>query len=111
VVVLPPAVWQAVTAVRRRAPEREALGFVIAWAVTLLACLGIAQEQRLRYYLPLVPPVALLIGWWAARIAGGERAERRMPWRVYTAAAAVLALAIRNSRATTGPLRRSQSDL
>lgn len=93
VVVLPPAVWQAVTAVRRRAPEREALGFVIAWAVMLLACVGIAEQQRLRYYLPLVPPVALLIGWWAARIAGGERAERPMPWRVYAAVAAVLSLA------------------
>jgi 4-amino-4-deoxy-L-arabinose transferase-like glycosyltransferase len=93
VFVLPPAVWQAVTAVRRRAPEREALGFVIAWAVTLLACVSIAEQQRLRYYLPLVPPAALLIGWWAAHIAGGERGERRMPWRVYAAAAAVLSLA------------------
>jgi 4-amino-4-deoxy-L-arabinose transferase-like glycosyltransferase len=93
VLVLPPAVWQAVAAVRRRASERETLRFVIAWAVTLLACVGIVHQQRLRYYLPLVPPVALLIGWWAARRAGGERAERRMPWRVYAAAAAVLALA------------------
>lgn len=93
VFVLPPAVWQAVTAVRRRAPEREALGFVIVWAVTLLACLGIVEQQRLRYYLPLVPPAALLIGWWAARIVSAEPAERRMPWRVYAAAAAVLSLA------------------
>jgi 4-amino-4-deoxy-L-arabinose transferase-like glycosyltransferase len=93
VFVLPPAVWQAVTAVRRHAPEREALGFVLAWAVTLLACLGIVEQQRLRYYLPLVPPVALLIGWWAVRITSGERAERRMPWRVYAAVAAVLSLA------------------
>ena len=93
VLVLPPAVWQAVTAVRRRAPEREALGFVIAWAATLLACVGIAEQQRLRYYLPLVPPAALLIGWWAARIASEERAERRMPWRVYAGIAAVLSLA------------------
>ena len=92
VFVLPPAVWQAVTAVRRRAPERETLGFVIAWGVTLLACVGIAEQQRLRYYLPLVPPAALLIGWWAARIAGGEHAERRMPWRVYAGIAAVLSL-------------------
>ena len=93
VFVLPPAVWQAVMAVRRHDPEREALGFVIAWAAALLACIGIAEQQRLRYYLPLVPPAALLIGWWAARIAGGERAERRMPWRVYAAAAALLSVA------------------
>ena len=93
VFVLPPALWQAVTAVRRRAPEREALGFVIAWAATLLVCVGIAEQQRLRYYLPLVPPAALLIGWWAARIASGERAERRMPWRVYAGIAAALSLA------------------
>lgn len=94
VFVLPPAIWQAVTAVRRRAPEREALGFVIAWAVTVLACVGIAQQQRLRYYLPLVAPAALLIGWWAARIAGVERAERRMPWSVYAGVVAVLSLAM-----------------
>jgi 4-amino-4-deoxy-L-arabinose transferase-like glycosyltransferase len=93
VFVLPPAVWQAVMAVRRRTPERETLGLVIAWAATLLVCIGIAEQQRLRYYLPLVPPAALLIGWWAARIAGGERAERRMPWRVYAGIAAVLSLA------------------
>jgi len=93
VLVLPPAVWQAVTAVRRRAPEREALGLTIAWAVTLLACVGIAEQQRLRYYLPLVPPAALLIGWWAARTASKERAEHRMSWRAYAGIAAVLSLA------------------
>ncbi len=93
VLVLPPVVWQAVTAVRRRAPEAEALGFVIVWAVTLLACVGITEQQRLRYYLPLIPPAALLIGWWAARIAGDVRAERRMPWSVYAGVAAVLSLA------------------
>jgi 4-amino-4-deoxy-L-arabinose transferase-like glycosyltransferase len=93
VFVLPPAVWQAVAAVRRRAPEREALAFVIAWAATLLACVGISEQQRLRYYLPLVPPASLLIGWWAARIASGERAERRIPWRGYAGIAAGLSLA------------------
>jgi 4-amino-4-deoxy-L-arabinose transferase-like glycosyltransferase len=93
VLVLPPVAWQATMAVRRRAPDRDTLGFVVAWALALLVCLGISEQQRLRYYLPLVPPVALLIGWWAARGLGEGRAERRVPWGVYVAAAAVIALA------------------
>ena len=93
VLVLPAAVWQGVAAMRRRAPEREALGFVLVWGLALLIGLGVAEQQRLRYYLPVVPPVALIIGWWAARLTGGEREERGVPWRVYAAIAVVLCLA------------------
>jgi len=88
VLVSPLAVWQAVKALRARAEEREALVFVLAWSAALLLCLGISEQQRLRYYLPLISPMALLIGWWAT--SGAARA--RMPWAVYAAVAAVLAL-------------------
>jgi 4-amino-4-deoxy-L-arabinose transferase-like glycosyltransferase len=93
VLVLPLIAWQAAMAIRRRAPGRDGLGFVIAWALALLVCLGISEQQRLRYYLPLVPPVALLVGWWAGRRLDDARAERRVPWGVYAVAALVIALA------------------
>jgi 4-amino-4-deoxy-L-arabinose transferase-like glycosyltransferase len=91
VLVIPLAAWQAVTAMRRRGADRDALGFVLVWALALLAGLGIAEQQRLRYYLPLAPPVALIIGWWAARTLGGDQVEARIPWRVYGVVALVSA--------------------
>ena len=92
VLVSPLAVWHAVKALRARAPERDALVFVLVWAGALLLCLGISEQQRLRYYLPLVSPMALLIGWWGAGALENRAATGRMPWGVYAAAAAVLAL-------------------
>src|SRR5262245_23869479 len=93
VLVIPLAVWHAARALRRRTPDRDALGFVLVWALSVLASVGIIQQQRLRYYLPLVPPAALLVGWWGAYTLGAEPGERRMPWRVYAIVTGVVALA------------------
>jgi 4-amino-4-deoxy-L-arabinose transferase-like glycosyltransferase len=101
VLVIPLAGWRAVTAMRQRGADRDALGFVVVWALALLACLGISEQQRLRYYLPLVPPVALILGWWAARALGGDHAGPRIPWRVY----AVVALVIAGATATAALVR------
>ncbi len=73
--VLPLVGWLAVKAVRRRTSDGDALVFVFAWALALLVCVGVVQQQRLRYYLPLVPPVALLIGWWGARAVSEARTK------------------------------------
>jgi 4-amino-4-deoxy-L-arabinose transferase-like glycosyltransferase len=91
--VVPLAAWQAVRAVRQRCPERDALLFVFVWAGALLLCLGISEQQRLRYYLPLIPPAALVLGWWGARATAVGQAGERLPWRLYAVAAAVVALA------------------
>jgi 4-amino-4-deoxy-L-arabinose transferase-like glycosyltransferase len=90
--VAPLAAWQAVRAIRQARPERRALVFLFVWAGVLLLFLGVSEQQRLRYYLPLVPPAALALGWWGAR-ATSVADERRLPWRVYAVAAAVVALA------------------
>lgn len=92
VLVLPLVAWRAVVAIRQRAPERDALLFVAVWTIALLACLGIVQQQRLRYYLPLVAPLSLLIGWWGARAASRAMAGPRIPWWVYGVAGGVVAL-------------------
>jgi len=90
ILAVPLVVWRALRALRQRGQEREALVFLLVWSGALLFCLGISEQQRLRYYLPLIPPMALLIGWWGA--GAGGRAEGRVPWRVYAAVALVLAL-------------------
>jgi 4-amino-4-deoxy-L-arabinose transferase-like glycosyltransferase len=91
VLVAPLAVWQALRAVRERRRDRDALVFLLAWTGALVACLAISEQQRLRYYLPLISPVALLVGWWAA--AEPSPASRGLPWRVYGALAVVLGIA------------------
>ena len=93
VLVLPLAAWRAAIAIKRREPERTALAFVIVWSLVLLVCLGISEQQRLRYYLPIVSPAALLIGWWGARAVGRAVDDTRVPWRVYAVVGLVLALA------------------
>jgi hypothetical protein len=92
VLVVPLVAWRVVRAVRAGDRDRDALVFVMAWAGALLLCLGISEQQRLRYYVPLIPPVALGIGWWVARAAAGSRGEPRVPWRVYGVVGAVLAV-------------------
>jgi 4-amino-4-deoxy-L-arabinose transferase-like glycosyltransferase len=91
VLVAPLAIWQAARVIRERGPDREPLLFLLVWAGAMLACLAISEQQRLRYYLPLISPVALLVGWWAALEGSDERTG--VPWRVYGALAVVLGIA------------------
>src|SRR5215510_1978274 len=83
VLLVPVAVWRAAAVIREGRDDREALVFVLVWAGALLCCLGISDQQRLRYYLPVIPPAALLIGWWGARAGQAARAGNRLPWRAY----------------------------
>src|SRR5262249_60771706 len=72
--------------------DRDPLPSALVWAGPLLVCLGIAEHQRLRYSLPLVPPLAVLIGWWGARAAAASRADGGVPWKLYAGLAGVLAV-------------------
>ncbi len=93
VLVLPTVLWQAVRFLRGRGVERDAVHVLVLWSVVLLGCVGISEQQRLRYYVPLVPPVSLLIGWWCAGAVVGRRPVAHVPWRIYGVAAALVALA------------------
>lgn len=41
---------------------------VLVWSGTLFVFLALSAQQRMRYYLPLAPPVALLIAAWYSRL-------------------------------------------
>ncbi|OLC36126.1 MAG: hypothetical protein AUH81_08495 [Candidatus Rokubacteria bacterium 13_1_40CM_4_69_5] len=89
-VIGPAALVGAVRAARSSDPAREGVTFALVWAGLTLALVAISHEQRFRYYLPLVPPVALLLGWWLARAI----AARRSAGRVFGVGWALSALAL-----------------
>jgi 4-amino-4-deoxy-L-arabinose transferase-like glycosyltransferase len=93
VLVLPVAVWHAARAIREGRSGRDALAFLIVWATALAACLGVSEQQRLRYYLPVIAPGALLVGWWIASVAEHRRATGGVPWRLYGVLGLVLGAA------------------
>lgn len=97
VLVLPLVVAQALRVTRGRGTERDHVVLLLVWTLVTLALVGLSHQQRMRYYLPLAPPVALLIGWWYAGAVVKHRPEQRVPWRLYATvggSAAVLALAV-----------------
>ena len=60
--ILPAALW---TTSRRADPDRgRRLRLLLLWLVVMFAFLAVSSQQRIRYYLPLCPPVALLIAAW-----------------------------------------------
>jgi 4-amino-4-deoxy-L-arabinose transferase-like glycosyltransferase len=91
VLVVPAVFWHAARFLRGRGGERDAVYVLVVWSAVVLGCVAISEQQRLRYYVPLVPPVALLVGWWCA--AGERRAIAQIPWRIYGVAAGGVALA------------------
>ncbi len=86
---VPLALTQAWRARSARAPERDALALLLVWLTVVFALVAVSYQQRLRYYLPLVPPATLLVGWWVETVVR-RRGIGRMPWRLYAVAAAVL---------------------
>jgi 4-amino-4-deoxy-L-arabinose transferase-like glycosyltransferase len=93
VLVGPVVIWQAARRLRRDGPERDAVEVLLVWSAVALGCVAISEQQRLRYYLPLLPPAALLVGWWVATAATREAGRASIPWRMYALAAGALALA------------------
>lgn len=91
VVVLPFAARRALRELRARRPEHAALGLVLVWALVVLVLVGLSSQQRLRYYLPMVPPAALLVGWWVGAWMNSHReAAAERGWRGVVVRAAVV---------------------
>jgi 4-amino-4-deoxy-L-arabinose transferase-like glycosyltransferase len=71
-VLLPGALWAAA----RPSGSASARGTRVSlvWLVVMFALIAIGHQQRMRYYLPLCPPAALLIAGWYERLAARSRA-------------------------------------
>jgi hypothetical protein len=82
----------AAHALRDRAADSAAVRFLVLWSGVLFGLVALSRQQRFRYYLPLLPPLAMLVAWWWAALLAG-RAARRVPWKTYGAIALVLAAA------------------
>jgi len=92
VIVVPLVVVEAVRLLRRRGAERDAVFLLIVTLGTIFVVIALSQQQRFRYYLPLVPATALLTGWWAESALHG-RVALRIPWRVCAVVGVLLAAA------------------
>ena len=67
VLLLPLGIWAAL-----REPDpgvARSLRLPLVWLVTAFVLIAISERQRWRYYLPLVPPAALLVGSWYHRLS------------------------------------------
>ncbi len=60
--LLPFAGWAAMRAAEPERARRTQL--LLVWLGAVFVLVAVSQEQRTRYYLPLCPPAALLIGAW-----------------------------------------------
>jgi 4-amino-4-deoxy-L-arabinose transferase-like glycosyltransferase len=47
----------------------------LVWLATVFATMAMSAQQRQRYYIPLCPAAALLIGWWYSTLAWRWRAR------------------------------------
>ncbi len=92
VLVLPIALVEAVRLVRRRGAERDAIVLLVVALAAMLVVIALSQQQRFRYYLPLVAPASLLLGWWAEGVLS-RRIVLKIPWRVSAAGAVLLVAA------------------
>jgi 4-amino-4-deoxy-L-arabinose transferase-like glycosyltransferase len=87
--VLPFAVRQAI---RATDPDtRRRLRLLLVWGATAFVLVAISGRQRDRYYLPLCPAAALLIGWWYSTLTWPRRSTVfAVVWVTVAVAGAVL---------------------
>jgi 4-amino-4-deoxy-L-arabinose transferase-like glycosyltransferase len=71
-VLLPGALWAAGRPAD--AASARATRVLLVWLLVVFVLVAISNQQRMRYYLPLGPPAALLIGGWYAKLGVRWRA-------------------------------------
>jgi len=89
VLVTPLVLVEAWRRLRERGKERDAVFLLLVSSATMFVVIALSHQQRFRYYLPLVSPVALMVGWWVAGVIE-RKPVPRIPWRVYGVAAGLL---------------------
>ncbi len=70
----PVAVWTAFRAGRADPERARGRRLLLVWAGVIFVVIGLSSQQRLRYYLPLCPPVAVLIATWYGNLPLRRRA-------------------------------------
>jgi len=80
----PLALAAALVTHRRREPSGRLL-LLLVWLGVTVGLVALSREQRLRYYGPVVPPTAILLGWWLGAWAShrmtGTRPAPAISWR------------------------------
>jgi len=89
VLVTPLVLVEAWRRLREPGKERDAMFLLLVSSATMFVVIALSHQQRFRYYLPLVSPVALMIGWWVAGVVERKPAPR-IPWRIYGVTVALL---------------------
>jgi 4-amino-4-deoxy-L-arabinose transferase-like glycosyltransferase len=72
-VLAPLALWSAARESDRETARRS--GLVLSWIAAAFLLTAVSERQRLRYYLPLCPPIALLVAAWYSRLQLPRRAS------------------------------------
>jgi 4-amino-4-deoxy-L-arabinose transferase-like glycosyltransferase len=83
--LLPFALHDAWRTRRGRGAERETIVLLLVWIVGVFGALCLSQQQRVRYYVPLVPALSLLLGWWIAATVTRHRRVSLWPLRATAA--------------------------
>jgi 4-amino-4-deoxy-L-arabinose transferase-like glycosyltransferase len=68
--LMPLAIPPAVVACREGESRRRVL-LPLVWLAVTVALVAMSHEQRLRYYVPVAPPMAVVLGWWLGAWLGG----------------------------------------
>lgn len=108
---LPAALWANVRRLRgqeRGEPDAEGASaavraaalrrFVLLWAVATLALLTYSVTKYYHYLLPVLPPLAVLVGLWLAELTErtGEASDRKTTWVAAGIGVGVLGLVLRD---------------
>jgi 4-amino-4-deoxy-L-arabinose transferase-like glycosyltransferase len=72
-ILVPVALWSSLRA--RDSRLRRETYLVVAWMAAVFVLIALSHRQRWRYYLPLCPPMALLVALWLANLRWRWRTE------------------------------------
>ncbi len=101
--LLPAALWSAARPADPEQARRTRL--LLLWAGTMFVLTAVAQQQRMRYYLPLCPPAALVIALWYSTL------KRRPRTMVGVSVWAVVAVGLSMWHVYAGARHNAATDL
>ncbi len=108
---VPAALWSAMRRLREdpedkpdapgASPQARAIAlrrFALLWAAVTLALLSYSVTKYYHYLLPVLPPLAVLVGLWLGELSEGEGAgrDRRVAWVAALSGVGVLGLVLRD---------------